>query len=524
MKYSVFAFLVCAATAVLLRLVNFLKTTITIRKSWTHLPGAPRSFFRGNLHNTARLIPSDRHIDYGLYAIWENLARPKWFIVDLWPIQKPLICIADASIAEQMSRATESEPESTPKMRIPESLETLIGSTSISSAQGAKWRHVRQRLNPLFRPKVVYSSLTRIVELTDVFVGKLCAAARADGDVTLGDLLADLATDVIGSCVVGYDIDAQSSEEGEKEKGPDGLLTCLRESVALQPLALGPGFFQRLSAKRKLKHYKRVLDTRIAFIIQQDPESGFAARYIGPAPWDQRLFQECIDQFKTLILAGQDTTSCALQWSFFYLWKKPEVLRELRSEHDSVLGPDPLKSSARLREEPQLLQKLPYTTAVIKETLRLRGISGTTREPTRDMMIDVNGEQVLLEAGAICYVNNFLLMKNPEHWGPDAESFRPSRFFENPEDVAEASDGGAKQGVPAMRNISYRPFERGPRNCIGQELTMLEMRVVLALTVRRFDFFKKGFDGVLEEEVYDISRVVHSPVDRMRMRVTARAV
>lgn len=68
-----------------------------------------------------------------------------------------------------------------------------------------------------------------------------------------------------------------------------------------------------------------------------------------------------------------------------------------------------------------------------------------------------------------------------------------------------------------MRHFAYRPFERGPRSCIGQELVIVEMRVVLALTVRRFDFVKKGLDGVHEEEVYDISRVVHSPVDRMRM-------
>lgn len=52
---------------------------------------------------------------------------------------------------------------------------------------------------------------------------------------------------------------------------------------------------------------------------------------------------------------------------------------------------------------------------------------------------------------------------------------------------------------------------------------MIEMRIALLLTVRRFDFVKKGFDGVCEEEVYDISRVVHSPVDRMKMRFRERA-
>ena len=34
---------------------------------------------------------------------------------------------------------------------------------------------------------------------------------------------------------------------------------------------------------------------------------------------------------------------------------------------------------------------------------------------------------------------------------------------------------------------AWRPFEFGPRNCIGQELALLEVRIVLALTVRRFE-------------------------------------
>ncbi|KAK2042430.1 cytochrome P450, partial [Colletotrichum somersetense] len=461
---------------------------------------------------------------YGLYAIWEYLARPKWFLVDLWPSDQPLICIADAAIAEQLTRATSSDPESTPKMRTPKSLKILLGATSVSTAQGAEWRHARQSLTPFFQPKVIYSSISRIIELTDVFITKLSAADQTNSDVSLGDLLADLTTDVIGSCVVGYEIDAQLSEEGEKEKGPNGLLTCLRASVALQLHANGPGILQRLSAQRKLKQYRRILDTRIASIIQRDPKSGFAARYIGSRTWKPSLLQECVDQFITLILAGQDTTSCALQWCFFYLSKNPEVLRELRSEHDSVLGTEPRNASAQLRDEPQLLQKLPFTTAVIKETLRLRGISGTTREPTGDTMIDIDGEKMRLETGAIYYVNNFLLMKSSEYWGSDAESFVPSRFLEETGAIADRSDDIAKERRRMMRHLAYRPFERGPRNCIGQELTMLEMRVVLLLVIRRFDFIKKGFDGVEEEEVYDISRVVHSPVDRMRMRFTERSV
>jgi hypothetical protein len=45
---------------------------------------------------------------------------------------------------------------------------------------------------------------------------------------------------------------------------------------------------------------------------------------------------------------------------------------------------------------------------------------------------------------------------------------------------------------PIPKN-AYRPFEKGPRDCLGQELAMLETRIVLALTLRKFDF-KEAYD------------------------------
>lgn len=63
--------------------------------------------------------------------------------------------------------------------------------------------------------------------------------------------------------------------------------------------------------------------------------------------------------------------------------------------------------------------------------------------------------------------------RSPKEWGTDAHQFNPERFL-----------------APNIDKISpnaYRPFEKGPRNCIGQELALLELRIVLALTIREFD-------------------------------------
>jgi len=38
-----------------------------------------------------------------------------------------------------------------------------------------------------------------------------------------------------------------------------------------------------------------------------------------------------------------------------------------------------------------------------------------------------------------------------------------------------------------IKKDSWRPFEKGPRACIGQELAMLEMKIIMVMTLRDFD-------------------------------------
>ena len=60
---------------------------------------------------------------------------------------------------------------------------------------------------------------------------------------------------------------------------------------------------------------------------------------------------------------------------------------------------------------------------------------------------------------------------------PEPDSFIPERFL-------PAEDPARFQEIPKN---AYRPFEKGPRNCIGQELALLDMKILMALTIREFD-------------------------------------
>ena len=57
--------------------------------------------------------------------------------------------------------------------------------------------------------------------------------------------------------------------------------------------------------------------------------------------------------------------------------------------------------------------------------------------------------------------------------GPDAAEFRPERWLEE--------DGPAARAHP----FAYQPFSKGPRDCIGQQFALIELRTVLALMYSR---------------------------------------
>lgn len=191
------------------------------------------------------------------------------------------------------------------------------------------------------------------------------------------------------------------------------------------------------------------------------------------------------------------------------LSKNTECLERIRKEHDEILGPIS-GTPDKIKKDPHILNKLEYTYAVIRETLRLWPTASSVRtgfpgykayDPktgewleTEDMLVWVRSlSNVPKEAlghgrwltcvARDSQVLHFPLQRSQELWGPTANDFDPSRFM--PENASKFPENG------------WRAFERGPRNCIGQELAQLEARIILALVVRSFDF-QAAFDSLHE--------------------------
>jgi cytochrome P450 len=75
-----------------------------------------------------------------------------------------------------------------------------------------------------------------------------------------------------------------------------------------------------------------------------------------------------------------------------------------------------------------------------------------------------------ISAGSTLALHIQAVHHNPKYW-PNPMSFDPTRFID-------------RRPAP----YTFLPFLEGPRNCLGQNLSLLESKIVLALLTQRYHF------------------------------------
>jgi cytochrome P450 len=163
------------------------------------------------------------------------------------------------------------------------------------------------------------------------------------------------------------------------------------------------------------------------------------------------------DEVMTLLLAGHETTANLLTWTFYALGRHPEIRARVEAEIDRVLGGRPPTADD--------LPRLPYTLAVLEETMRLWPPAHTIgRAALRDVTI---GGRALAK-GATVMLNIHAMHRRGDYF-PDPLRFDPERM--TPE---------AKKARPKG---AYLPFGAGPRVCIGNHFALMEAQLAVAAIV-----------------------------------------
>ncbi|KAI9851999.1 MAG: hypothetical protein M1838_002122 [Thelocarpon superellum] len=447
-------------------------------------PGPPHSFWLGHIPTMAKVAPRFPASIHP-HVMMADLERkhnfgPLWFL-DTWPISKdPQMIISDPTIARQVAQ---SRPLGKHPI-VDQYVGHITGPTSILTSNGEEWRKVRALFNPAFALSHLMTLSGTIVDHTLTFCASLEEHA-ARGDIfLLEDLTTRLTIDVIGCVVLDADLQAQRAE--------NPLVTAFRRSIYWTPKASEVNPLVNLNPMRPLVTwwYGRQMDRLLGQMLDERAAKRASGATVGRktaidlaldaqqgSAVDPAIRQQAIDQFKTFVFAGHDTTSSTISYVFYLLSLHPDCLARTRAEHDQVFGSDLVQSAERIRATPHLLNQLPYTLAVIKETLRMFPVADGIRGGEKGYDVTLDGKRYST-AGFMIMINHYALMHREDLF-PQPFEFHPDRFL--------APRPATSPQIFDIPKDAWRPFEKGPRACIGQELALLEMKIIMVLTLRRFD-------------------------------------
>lgn len=152
--------------------------------------------------------------------------------------------------------------------------------------------------------------------------------------------------------------------------------------------------------------------------------------------------QELRDELMTLLVAGHETTASTLAWGFDRLSREPDVVGQLRADHDDA-----------------------YLTATIQEVLRHRPVIPNVAPRLVVKPIEVGGFGY---PEGVCLVPNAYLVHHDPAIYPDPYAFRPERFLAAPPGT-----------------YTWIPFGGGRRRCLGASFAMLEMKAVVREVLRQ---------------------------------------
>jgi cytochrome P450 len=340
-------------------------------------------------------------------------------------------------------------------------LEPGLGRGLLTS-EGETWRRHRRIMAPAFDPRSVAGYAPIMKEMTEELLAKW-DALPAPRELDVAAAMMELTLNIISKAMFSSDSDEIVDSV---ERGVSTYQTTVRPSLLdllhlplwlsrlLAPLPTGifSEFDQkvdRLLTERGRQPDAAPKDLLARLIAARDSETGG-----GMSAGEVR------DQVVTVFMAGHETTSLALTWTFYLLSQHPAVEAKLHEELANVLQgrPPVYEDVANLR----------YARTVVEESMRLYPPAHTFgRQPIAPD--EILGHRI--PAGSEVLILPWLLHRKPSLW-ENPDRFDPERF--TPERTA------------ARPRLAYLPFGAGTRICIGAVFAMTEAVMIVATIAQRY--------------------------------------
>ncbi|MGF1470214.1 MAG: cytochrome P450 [Rubrobacteraceae bacterium] len=336
---------------------------------------------------------------------------------------------------------------------------SILGNGLLLS-EGDFWRRQRRLMQPAFHRHRIEAYADVMVAYTE----RMLEDWQDGGERDVHHDMMRLTLEIVAKTLVDTDITDEAEDVGRSlgavmayfsDQGSNVFLRMLPESVPTP-------------ANRRFRRARRDLEAFIYSIVEARRKSSEdngdllsmllqARDEDGNRMGDPQLR----DELMTIIMAGHETTAIALSWTFYLLGNHPSVEEKLRSEIEEVLeGRPPAVAD---------LPRLPYTDAVIKESLRLYPPAWAVgREALEDC--EIGGFHV--PAKTQLFISQWVVHRDPRFFR-DPGAFVPERWLD-----------GSTDDLP---KFAYFPFGGGPRLCIGQPFAKMEAALILTTIARKFE-------------------------------------
>jgi cytochrome P450 len=371
---------------------------------------------------------------------------------------------------------------------VTDKLKSIVGE-GLVAAEGERWTNARKVAQPAFTPELVRQYGETMIQTTGEMLDRWSTYAESGRPLDVKSEMMHVSLANLATSLFKFDLrEALDHIEPAVAFALAHTNRRLTSPVDPQrlPLPSSKRFVQSLAGLNELiyriigQHRRAQNGTEGFFKLlleSQDPETGRPIT-------DQRARDEVIGFF----IAGHETVSSALTWTFYLLSQNPESWRKLKAEVDTVIG-DRMPT-------PDDVPNLKYLEYCLLESMRLYPpIFVQMRRAAEDDEID--GYHIPKDSTIVLCA--YVTHRHRDFWD-NPEGFDPERF--TPERSGH------------LPRLAYFPFGGGPRKCIGNTFAMIEMPLVVAMVAQRYKL-----DLVPGQEVFPEPAISLRPRDPVLVTV-----